>query len=99
MGSTIRVIFSPHPSFQGYSETNVPVNVPINVPVNLQLNERQIWFLEQLGEGKHLRSPDLQKQWQVSGKTAKRDILALQEHKLIEFIGSPKKETYKLILK
>jgi len=79
------LLFRPHPSFEIYSKANVPVNVP----VSLHLNERQVWFLEKLTEGMHFRSPDLVKQWKVSEKTAKRDILVIQEHKLVEFVGSP----------
>jgi hypothetical protein len=49
MGSSIRVIFWPHPSFRDYDELNVPIN------------DRQIWFVEELKQGKKLKSSDLAK--------------------------------------
>jgi len=94
MGSTVRVIFRPHPEFQEADDT---INVPLNVPINLQLNERQLWFLEELAQGKHLRSPALVTRWNITKKTAKRDLAFLQEHGLIHFVGGSRTGTYELL--
>ena len=45
IGSSIYVIFWPHPLFKAYVESNAPVN------------DRQLWFLEALKQGKKLRRP------------------------------------------
>ena len=55
LGSAFRVIFFPHPEVMARSEADVPVNVPVNVLVN----ERQQWFLNQLGVEKKVRAADL----------------------------------------
>jgi len=82
LGSAFRVTFYP------LSESNVPVNVPVN--------KRQQWFLNQLGAGKRVKSIDLAHHWNVTEKTAKRDIADLKNQGMIEFVGSPKTGVYHL---
>lgn len=85
----VRVTFWPHP--------NVPANVPANVPVEgAALNDRQQWFLEQLSLGRSVKAADIEVQWGVAEKTAKRDIAALRKMKFIEFVGAPKTGRYQL---
>lgn len=88
LGSAFRVTFYPHPEITALSETYVPVNVPVN--------ERQQWFLNQLGEGKKVKIADLAHRWNVAEKTAKRDIAALKKQRVIEFVGPPKTGKYRL---
>jgi len=89
LASCVRVTFRPHP--------DVPVNVPVNVPVEgAALNDRQQWFLEQLSLGRSVKAVDIEVQWGVSEKTAKRDIAALRKRDLIVFIGAPKTGRYQL---
>jgi len=89
LASCVRVIFRPHP--------DVPVNVPVNVPVaDAALNERQQWFLEQLSVGRSVKAVDIEAQWGVVEKTAKRDISALKKMDLIVFVGAPKTGRYQL---
>jgi len=82
LGSAFRVTFYP------LSESNVPVNVPVN--------ERQQWFLNQLDAGESVRGTDLANHWNVTEKTAKRDIADLKKQGIIEFVGSPKTGSYSL---
>ena len=86
LGSAFRVIFYPHPEIKVAPESAVPVNVPVN--------ERQQWFLNQLGAGNKVKAADVAARWNVTEKTAKRDISALKKHGIIEFVGPPKTGSY-----
>ncbi len=90
----LRVLFYPHPEVVEHSAAHVPENVPVNVPEN----DRQEWFLEQLAAGRQARAAELAAHWEVSEKTAKRDIAYLKKRGLIEFVGSPKKGFYRLTM-
>lgn len=72
--------------------TNVPKNVPKNVPVN----ERQLWFLEQLSAGKQVRAADIAAHWKVTEKSAKRDISNLKSREVIEFVGALRNGYYRV---
>ena len=89
LASCVRVVFRPHP--------DVPVNVPVNVPVETEgLNERQQWFVDQLAAGRKAKATDIEAQWSVVDKTAKRDIAELRKLGLVEFVGAPKTGHYQL---
>ena len=88
LGSAFRVIFYPHPEIKVAPEPAVPVNVPVN--------ERQQWFLNQLGAGNKVKAADVAAHWNVTEKTAKRDIAALKKHGMIEFVGPPKTGFYRI---
>jgi predicted HTH transcriptional regulator len=79
-----RVVFYPH--------RETVENESINVPVN----ERQKWFLKQTATGIRISGSDLAAHWNVSQKTAKRDIADLKQKGLIEFLGAPKNGYYRL---
>ena len=87
-----RVVFYPHCETVENESVDVPVNVPANVPVN----DRQKWFLKQTGKGIRISGSDLAKYWNISKKTAKRDIADLKQKGLIEFLGAPKNGYYRL---
>ena len=93
LGSAFRVTFYPHSDITARLESDVPINVSVNVPVN----ERQQWFLNQLGAGKRVKAADFARRWNVALKTARRDIAALKEQGIIEFVGPPKTGTYRLM--
>lgn len=88
LGAAFRVVFYPHPAMEERSAANVHVNVPIN--------ERQQWFLEQLSTGNKSRAGSLAAHWNVTEKTAKRDIADLKKKGMIEFVGAPKKGFYRI---
>jgi len=92
LGAAIRVVFYPHCETVENESVDVPVNVPANVPVN----DRQKWFLKQTGKGIRISGSDLAKYWNISKKTAKRDIADLKQKGLIEFLGAPKNGYYRL---
>ena len=92
LGAAVRVIFYPHREAMENESADVPVNVPANVPVN----DRQKWFLKQTGKGIRISGSDLAKYWNISKKTAKRDIADLKQKGLIEFLGAPKNGYYRL---
>jgi predicted HTH transcriptional regulator len=87
LGSTFRVTFHSHPDTD-YSDTDVPTNVPVN--------ERQQWFLNQLKTGENIKNTGLASHWNVSEKTAKRDIAYLTKQGIIEFTGPTKTGVYYL---
>ena len=71
-------------------------NEPPGPPPKDGLNPRQRWYLEALASGKEVRATDLQRHWGVSEKTARRDVAALKERGLIEFVGPLRTGRYRL---
>ena len=101
LGSAFRVTFYPHSEKILHVKDDVPVYVPTNVPTNVPINnvpinKRQQWFLNQLIAGKKVKAADLARAWNVTEKTAKRDIAVLKQHGIIEFIGSLKTGSYSI---
>ncbi len=58
------------------------------------MNQRQLWFLENIVSGNNVRKADISEFWQVSRSTSERDIAALVELSIIKFIGSKKSGRY-----
>lgn len=108
----IHTDFLPHPEtvIAGGTgdRTNVPGNVPGNVPeeapagIGLSrgdwaaLNRRQRWVLLRLTRGGRLQRSEIEAEWGVVQKTAKRDLTALQEKGLIEYVGPSKTGEWRL---
>lgn len=80
--------------------TDDPENDPINGPVNSApsdgLGVRQRWFIEAISSGYEVGAAALQRRWNVSEKTAKRDLADLKVRGLIEFVGAPRTGRYRL---
>lgn len=57
---------------------------------------RREWILEQLGEKVPLKAPNVAEQFGRSKKTAQRDLDALRDEGLIEFVGDPRTGYYRL---
>ncbi|SCY86348.1 hypothetical protein SAMN05660666_03280 [Novosphingobium aromaticivorans] len=74
--------------------TNVPISVPASDPIIDGLNYRQRWFLDRVGSGYPCRAYDLSTHWQVSLKTARRDIAALCSAGKIRYVGARKNGKY-----
>ena len=78
---------------------NVPKHVterdPKNVPDSIELNERQHWFLARVAEGGRCGAKEIVAMWQVSLKTARRDIGVLQKAELLEYVGSRRRGRYR----
>jgi predicted HTH transcriptional regulator len=92
LGAAVRVVFHPHRETVENGTLDVPIIVPVSVPVN----DRQKWFLKQTGKGIRISSSDLAAKWNVSQKTAKRDIADLKQKGLVEFLGAPRNGHYRL---
>ncbi len=69
-----------------------------DVPVNVPVNKRQKWFLEQLNKGVSVKAADISKKFNVSSKTARRDIKDLVDYQVVEFSGAPKTGQYILLI-
>ncbi|WP_395697408.1 hypothetical protein [Methylocella sp.] len=72
----------------------VPERDPINVPDPAGLNERQLWFLDRVAQGR-CDAREITAAWAVSLKTARRDIAALKAEGLISYVGSRRKGRYR----
>jgi len=91
LGPALRVVFRPHPAVAA-ELINVSVNVPINVPIN----DRQRWFLDQLSRGVPVKAREIAEHFQVTERTARRDIADLQSKRLVEFVGARKTGGYRI---
>ncbi len=77
-------------------------NVSINVRINgdtVDYNPRQKWFLNNLRRGFKTTARSIELQFNVSLKTAQRDISALKKKGIIAFRGSQKTGCYELLNK
>lgn len=66
----------------------------IDVPNPHLLNERQAWFLTRVENGDHCCAADLAAHWNVSEKTARRDIALMKNWELIRFVGTFRRGHY-----
>jgi len=81
--------------------SDVPAPRP-NVPAtsaNVPLNDRQHWVLEQLRAGVELQRQDVERQFRVGDKTAKRDLSDLVGRGLIAFERTPRPGHYRIVTK
>lgn len=74
-----------------------PITDPINDPINGALNERQRWFLDRVAAGHFCRADDISADWEVSLKTARRDIAGLCSSGRIRFVGARRNGRYRII--
>ena len=75
-----------------------PDRDPMNDPDPVELNERQYWFLARVEEGSRCGASEIMVLWQVSLKTARRDIATLKTANLICYVGSRRKGRYRRIV-
>lgn len=70
-----------------------------NVPAtgDVPLNERQDWILAQLENGAKLQRSDVETEFGVSDKTAKRDLTELVRRAKVSFERNPKPGYYRLV--
>ncbi len=84
-----------------YSDTD---DVGVNVGVNRsgvvdrqtppKVSKRQAWFLKQIGKGARITAEDLAAPFDVTVRTAERDIARLRDAEVIAFVGAPKTGRY-----
>jgi predicted ArsR family transcriptional regulator len=72
-----------------------PADVPAS-QANVPLNERQHWALDQLRGGAKLERGQVEKQFRIVPKTAKRDLSDLVKRGLVEFVRTPRPGFYRL---
>jgi hypothetical protein len=72
-----------------HTETG-PEGTPENAPAEAEsMNERQCWVVEHTQGGQNVRRTDLEAEFRVSSKTAKRDLEALARAGRVEFVRKP----------
>ena len=71
-------------------------NDPGNDPISLGLNERQRWVLDRVGKGHPVKAREIAAHWQVSIKSARRDLAGLCGCGLLRFVGARKNGRYQL---
>jgi len=84
----------------GEAEKNFAADVPLNVPIKpapANHNKRQAWFLRSLRRGLKTTARNIQMNYGVTLKTARRDIAGLKKQGLIRFIGARKTGYYSLV--
>ncbi len=96
-GSVLRTKLLPHPEPQ--IPTGDEFTLTSDVTVNVRVNERQQWFMDRLADGYLAKAEDIAHKFEVTDRTARRDISQLQEMDLIGFMGSFKTGRYVLLKK
>ncbi len=86
---------APATGMQKNDPERVPKHVPINVSDPIELSERQRWFLTRIADGERCGAKEIVAEWEVSLKTARRDIGALQKAQMLEYVGSCRKGRYR----
>jgi hypothetical protein len=76
---------------------NDPDRDPGNDPITDGLNERQRWFLDRVGKGFRSGARDISYRWEVSPKTARRDIAGLRLIGRLQFVGARRNGHYQLV--
>ena len=79
-----------------YRDKFDPVNISAYVNSEFPLTQRQLWFLAKLQDEEKPNAGTISRHWQVSRRTAKRDIAYLAKHKIIRFCGARKNGHYVL---
>lgn len=60
-------------------------------------NHRQLWFMSKLKRGTHLRAQDIATYWNVSQRTAERDIAGLVRNGMAQYKGAPRSGHYETL--
>ncbi|NTG36627.1 DeoR family transcriptional regulator [Agrobacterium rhizogenes] len=74
-----------------------PNRDPEHDPELVELNERQHWFLERIVDGDRCGAKEIMAIWQVSLKTARRDIRGLQLTGVLTYVGSRRRGRYRSV--
>lgn len=82
----------------GEMKAPAPAETPVTTatPTGTPLSDRQFWTIDQPRGGAKLQRVDLEKQFHVTSKTAKRDLADLLKRGLIVFVRKPKPGHYAL---
>lgn len=88
-------ITTPKKTENCHTETHAEHKIWGDIPVtpsatknSVMLNQRQLWFIEQVRARHRCTSKDIERRWSVTNRTAKRDIAALVAVGAIRFVRS-----------
>lgn len=79
-----------------YTPDHVGINVQVPLKLEGILNHRQLWFLGQLQNSAIMKAADLRKIWNITPRTAERDLAGLLAAGAIVFNGARKNGCYLL---
>jgi hypothetical protein len=80
------------------SEFYSDIFVGINLSHNVKMNQRQLWFIKRLQLGFEVKAANIEKFWNISARTAERDVSVLVQNQIIKFVGSKKKGAFRLYI-
>ena len=84
----------PDSAGEGTESVQAESKVETGTSGNAPLSDRQFWVIDQIRSGVKLQRADLQKQFAVTAKTAKRDMADLLKRGLIVFVRTPRPGHY-----
>ena len=95
-GSVLRVEGPPHPRTieSAVVLPTHPVHVAVSDFPESELSERQSWFLQQITTGARVSAKEIAVHFEVSPRTAERDIRQLRDAEIIVYVGSAKAGRY-----
>ena len=73
------------------------IDVTINCSGTARLNPRQKWFLERVARNEKCTAEDIASHWDITLRTAKRDIALLRDDGRIIFVGSRRLGRYVML--
>ncbi len=73
------------------------IDVTINCSESARLNPRQKWFLERVARNEKCTAEDIASHWDITLRTAKRDIGLLRDNGKIIFVGSRRLGRYVMV--
>ena len=77
-------------------DTNEPGHVPNDDVRDDAAGARRAWILQELAKGQRLKAADVAGHFDCSVKTAQRDLTALKDDGIIEFVSAPRTGFYRL---
>lgn len=79
-----------------YTDKNVGINFPPIIKTHRKMNQRQIWFLQEIHSGNKVNGRDIAHFWGVTPRSAERDVKTLIDLGIIIFKGSRKNGHYSI---
>lgn len=96
LGRVTRTVFRPHPDVAVTGDVTRNVTGTVTATLRTSLNDRQVWFVGALERGEPVRADDIVRQFGCTIRTARRDLAALEQAGVVEFVGARKNGSYRV---